>query len=613
VSLNSAGTLSGNPTATGSFSFTAKVTDAALHTASAVLALAVNIPNTNLKFDGPAELPRVYMQSALANTPANGKTWPVADLTSLQSALNAASCGDTISLKAGATFTGTWAFPGKNCNDQHWIIVRTSAPDSSLPPEGTRITPCFAGVASLPGRPALNCTSVQNVMAKLVMGVSAGSGPIALTAGANHYRFIGLEITRLANATAVGNLAFPTAGSTGDHIIFDRVWMHGTVRDDTTRGLYLSGLTYVALVDSYLNDFHCESKTGTCTDAQALSGGLGSAAAGPYKIVNNFLEASGENILFGGGSATQTPSDIEIARNHIFKPFTWMPGKSNTVLGNHGNPFAVKNHLELKNAQRVLFEGNVVENTWGGFSQPGFTVVLTPKNQSSAQGNLCPICQVTDVTIRYNKFSHVGGGFQIANAQSDTGGVAFAGQRYSIHDVILDDIDLVAYNGQGQLAQVSTSLGSPLLGYVQMTHITAFPSHMLFDVGNGTSPKMPSFVFSNSIVTTGTYPIWTVGGGATNCAFNHSVPSNVLNSCFSNYSFTGNTLIGVPSQFPASSWPSGNRMATDGNSVGFVNFNNGNGGDYHLKPSSTLKSVASDGKDMGADVDAISAATQGVY
>jgi hypothetical protein len=613
VAINDSGILSGNPLKTGSFSFTAEVTDAASHTATASLTLAVDVVNANSKFDGPAELPRVYVQSALANTPADGKTWSVTDAASLQTALNSSACGDTINLKAGATFTGAWTFPGKNCDDQHWIIVRTSAPDSSLPPEGTRITPCFAGISSLPGRPALNCSSTQNVMAKLVMGQTSGSGPIALGAGANHYRFLGLEVTRLANASAVGNLAYPTAGSTGSHIVFDRVWMHGTVHDDTTRGIYLSGLTYVALVDSYLNDFHCESNTGTCTDAQAIQGGLGTAPGGPYKIVNNFLESAAENVLFGGGHATLTPADIEIRHNHFFKPLTWMPGQPNVVLGNHGNPFVVKNHFELKNAQRVLFDGNVAENSWGGFSQVGFTIVLTPKNQITKNGDVCPICQVTDVTIRNSKFSHLGGGFQIANALDSPGGIVppFAGERYSIHDVVLDDINDTVYKGQGQLAQVSTGVSAPLLSDVQITHVTAFPSHSLFDVGNASSPKMPNFVFSNSIVTTGAYPIWTVGGDSTTCAYNHSVPATVLNTCFANYTFSGNALIGVPSRFPPSSWPNGNMQLSDGNAVGFVNFNGGNGGDYHLKTGTQFKGAASDGRDMGADVNAIEAAIAG--
>ena len=43
--------------------------------------------------------------------------------------------------------------------------------------------------------------------------------------------------------------------------------------------------------------------TGLCTDAQAINGGISSNPMGPYKIVNNFLEASGENILMGGVTA----------------------------------------------------------------------------------------------------------------------------------------------------------------------------------------------------------------------------------------------------------------------------------------------------------------------
>jgi Putative Ig domain len=613
LSLSSSGTISGSASNTGAFAFTAKVSDSASHNATASLALTVDPSNPNGSFDGPAELPRVYVQSTLASTPANGKTWLVSDSSSLQAALNASACGDTISLQAGVTFTGVFTFPGKSCDDLHWIIVRTSAPDASLPPEGTRISPCYAGVASLPGRPALNCKSTTNVMARLMMTANTGSGPVAFASGANHYRLLGLEITRPANGVFIGNLVFPVAGASGDHIILDRVWMHGTPKDDTTRGLYLSALTYVAVVDSYLNDFHCESNTGTCTDAQTVSGGLGSTPGGPWKIVNNFLESSTEVILFGGGSATATPADIEISHNHFFKPYTWMPGAPGGVVGNHGNPFTVKNHMELKNAQRVLFESNIIENTWGGFSQAGFTIVLTPKNQSSPKGNLCPICQVTDITIRNSTFSHVGGGFQIANAPSDTGGAAFAGERYSIHDVILDDIDPVKYNGQGQLAQVSTSPGSPLLNNVQMTHITAFPSHALFVLGNNVSPKMPNFVFSNSIVTAGAYPIWGVGGGAADCAFNPIVPATVLNNCFTAYTFSSNALLAVPSKYPSSMWPSGNTLMPDGNSVGFVNFNNGNGGDYHLQPGSRFVGAASDGKDVGADINAVTAATAGAY
>src|SRR5207245_5407949 len=144
-------------------------------------------------FDGPAELPRVYIQSAVTDTPAPGNIITVNAGGGLQNALNAANCGDTILLQAGATFTGVFIFPAKSCDDNHWIVVRTSAPDSVLPPEGTRITPCYAGNISLPGRPAFNCSAAQNVMARIAIP-SSGVGQLVFVYGADHNRFIGLVI-----------------------------------------------------------------------------------------------------------------------------------------------------------------------------------------------------------------------------------------------------------------------------------------------------------------------------------------------------------------------------------------------------------------------------------
>src|SRR5208337_4827663 len=99
--------------------------------------------------------------------------------------------------------------------------------------EGTRITPCYAGVPSLPGRPDFHCTSVRNVMAKIEFEAKAGSGPLRFGAGAT-----------------ITALAFAQGDDTANHLIFDRVWMHGTAQDETTRGIALRGMTYVAVVDS---------------------------------------------------------------------------------------------------------------------------------------------------------------------------------------------------------------------------------------------------------------------------------------------------------------------------------------------------------------------------
>ncbi len=45
-----------------------------------------------------------------------------------------------------------------------------------------------------------------------------------------------------------------------------------------------------------------------------------------------------------------------------------------------------------------------MEDSWGGFSQVGWGIVITPRGSWAAD---------RDITIRYNKISHIGSGFQI--------------------------------------------------------------------------------------------------------------------------------------------------------------------------------------------------------
>jgi hypothetical protein len=560
------------------------------------------------QFDGPAELPREYVKSALVDTPAPGKTVLVKNSDELKAALGQASCGDTIRLEAGSVFPGDFKFPAKACDDAHWIVLRTSAADGDLPPEGTRITPCSGGVGSLPGRPAFPCPTPKNVMAKVVAN-GKGSGPLSFLDGANHYRFVGLEIARESPGSVIYNLAFLPGGGVADHLVFDRVWMHGTAQDETTRGIALGGSRYVAVVDSYFSDFHCVAITGACVDAQAIMGGLGNRPMGPYKIVDNFLEGSAETILFGGGQATLTPADIEIRRNHMFKPRIWKSGEAGFVGGTSGKPFIVKNLFELKNAQRVLLDGNLLENTWGGFSQAGFAVLLTPKNQN----NQCPLCRVTDVVIRFNRVSHMASGLQMGTGLSDAGGASSGGERYSIHDNIFDDIDGKTYGGFGAFAQVASY--SPTLRAVHIIHNTAFPPVALFIVGVGVErEKIPNFVFADNLVSVGQNDFFSTGGGNTNCAFGamQQGPTNLLKNCFADANAIHNVLVGSKG-----GWPQGNSYPGDAASI----VEDFRGGDYRLcrvgkeskcKKAAAFAGKASDGKDPGADVDAVNRALAGV-
>src|SRR5947209_15906566 len=130
--------------------------------------------------------------------------------------------------------------------------------------------------------------------------------------------------------------------------------MHGEPTTPLKRGIALnSGET--SIINSYLSDFK-----NTGQDTQALCGWNG---PGPFHIINNHLEAAGENVLFGGATAqipNLVPSDIEIRHNHFYKPLSWKLDDASYA----GQHWSVKNLLELKNAQRVIVDGNTLENNW---------------------------------------------------------------------------------------------------------------------------------------------------------------------------------------------------------------------------------------------------------
>ena len=172
------------------------------------------------------------------------------------------------------------------------------------------------------------------------------------------------------------------------HLILDRMYIHGDPKHDCFRCVALNSASS-AVIDSYLSEGHVVG-----FDAQAICGVNG---PGPFKIVNNYLEGSGENVMFGGADPAipdLVPSDIEFRRNHCFKPLSWKIGHPSYA----GIPWAVKNLFELKNARRVLIEGNVFENNWV-HAQNGTGILFTVRNQSGT----APWSAVQDVTMINNR------------------------------------------------------------------------------------------------------------------------------------------------------------------------------------------------------------------
>src|SRR5438309_4555591 len=110
-------------------------------------------------------------------------------------------------------------------------------------------------------------------MPKLITNTAT---PLITITSSARIRFIGLELTTQSGID-FQNVMVQNAGN--DHIIFDRIWMHGGNSPNehstsiTKQGVVSNSFTYNAVVDSRFTDFFC--KTNVCVEAQTIAGGNG--------------------------------------------------------------------------------------------------------------------------------------------------------------------------------------------------------------------------------------------------------------------------------------------------------------------------------------------------
>lgn len=304
-----------------------------------------------------------------------GRTIRVAagDAVALQNALNSAVGGDEVVLPNGSLFTGSFKLPVHSGSAP--VIVRS---ETIGVPAGTRVTPTTGSSFATISTPTYE-------------------GAISVTGGASNWRLMGLKVElKTGTPDNYGIVLLGTGTETAldqyvSNIVLDRVIVAGGVAGSTSRCVSFNG-NALAVVNSWLSDCHAKGR-----DAQGVGGWTG---IGPYLIENNHIEGSGQAVMFGGADpriANVTPSDITIRGNHMYKPMTWANGK-----------WTVKATFELKNARRVLFEGNVLENHWAD-AQVGFAILLQGANQSGT----APWSKVQDVTVRNNLIRNSTSGINI--------------------------------------------------------------------------------------------------------------------------------------------------------------------------------------------------------
>ena len=494
------------------------------------------------------ELPREVVDASYA--PLTGQRIQVPAGGDLQAAINAAQAGDTIELEAGAVFSGNFKLPRKATPG--WIHIQSSN-DEKLPGPGRRATP-----ADAPSMPRI---------------VTPNTSPVfKAEPGASRYRLIGLDVGATLedqSATVFNLLDFGadsrSAADLPSDLIVDRCYIHGNANANVRRGIALNSLRS-AVVDSTIDEIHERG-----ADAQAIGGWTG---PGPYLIENNFLAAATENIMFGGsppGIANLVPADIVIRSNHLFKPLRWKASDPSF----DGNDWSIKNSFELKNARRVLVEGNVFENNWAD-SQVGFAILLTVRGE----GGRAPWSAVQDVTFQYNIIKNSDQGLNLS-AYDDTGGSQQTSRILIAHNY-WDQVG-------GRLVQI---LNAPEGGTnaVTIEHNTSNRGgNQFLNLGDTRNHPSTNLVVRDNLGPAGRYGVFGGGVGSGTAALN----------AYAEWTFEGNVLAGAnaPAYPPDNFYP-----ANFAHDIGFVDAASG---DFRLSSTSPYKNRASDGDDPGVDFDAL--------
>jgi len=460
----------------------------------------------------------------------------------LQSAIDQAMPGDRIIVESGATFTGPFSLPKKS-GDAFVEIVSSKGAD--LPPG--RITPDKAGM-----------------LPKLV-SPGANQSVITTRAAAHHYKLSGLEI-QPASATVIvsdlirfgdGSSAQNTLESVPHHLVLDRCYIHGFPTMELKRGVALNSAS-TDIQNCYISEVHMDGNG----DTQAICGWNG---PGPFRIVDSYLEAAGENVMFGGADTSipnLIPSDIEITRCHFFKPLTWKPTDPSFA----GKHWSVKNLLETKNARRLKVTGNVFENCWAD-AQVGFAILVKSNNQDETN----PWAVTEDLEFTNNIIKNAENGLNILGIENPPKVSATASRLKFVNNLWL--VNNIWFQGLRGAKDV-------LLDH--NTFLTQTGNIMTFD-----DLPLQGLVATNNL---GKRTGFGIKGSGT------SEGVATLDAFAPGYNFKRNVIAGAdPRVYPSDNfYPAWTEVQL--------------GADFRLSPTSPFKGKGTDGKDVGADIDQILAA-----
>lgn len=486
---------------------------------------------------------------ATATVAARGQVVVPAD-GDLQAALNRARPGDVILLQPGATYVGNFVLPATA--GSRYITIRSAADASRFPGSG-RVGPEHAQ-----WMPTLR---------------SPNSAPALATApGAHHWQIKWIAFA--ANDRGIGDIITLGDGSDAQRVtarvpaflVLDGILVRGDPVHGQKRGIALnSGFTIIR--NSDIRDIKAVGQ-----DSQAICGWNG---PGPFRIENNYLEAAGENIMFGGADPSipdLIPTDIVVRRNYFTKPLAWRE---------EGSPWTVKNLLELKNARRVLIEANLFERNWSA-AQPGYAILFTPMNQDGR----APWTTVSDVTFQYNTVRDVAAGINILG--EDYTNPSRRTERITIRHNLFYGIDASRWGGDGRFLLIGDGPRAIVVDHNTVLQ-TGSIMHLYGERG-GRPIQIENLQFTNNLTIHNDYGI--AGDG-------QAIGQRTLDVYTAGLDVRANVLAGGD----AALYPPRNFFPTVGELLS--QFVDAGARDYILRPESPFRRLATNGTPVGADVASI--------
>jgi uncharacterized protein (TIGR03437 family) len=495
-------------------------------------------------------------RAAVLTVPAGGN---------IQAAINAAQPGDRIILQANADYI---------CEGPCMLPVKSGTAFITI--ESSRY-------AEIPVRDFYSrqpTADVAQMMAR-VKSMYSMDAVFQAAPGAHHYKLLGLDLMPATLASRI--VEFGTSGAAQDTLaevphdfVIDKSWIHGTPTQDVQRCVAMnSGSTEVT--NSWLTECH-----GRGFDTQAIGCWNG---PGPFRIINNYLEGAGENVMFGGAPASipnLVPTGITVKNNYFFKPLSWYVNDPSYA----GIHWTVKNLFELKNARQVAVDGNVFEGNWTD-AQAGRSIVFTPRPSDSGSWAV-----VEDVQFTNNIVRNVGSGANVLGMDDPPQLQVTTLRRVRIANNLWE-IDGPRFGSNGTFVTVTNQTED-----VTIEHNTAIQTGSII-----TTDYIPNsrFIYRDNITRHNEYGIFGSGVGIGNPAIAYYFPGSII---------TGNLVakeINAPWNVDLI-YPAGNNYPASLDAVGFVDWRNGN---YRLTTSSPYKGTGSGASDPGCDIDALNAALNG--